>query len=481
MINSDTEIRFSDLLAMLLKASKVILCLVLAFGLIGGAYGIFSALKMQRGETQGNIEAAESRVAIAESNLSGIQNAFSFRRNVMIPRAEQKVDRANLMAAQLREYMDNSIYYGMNPFHRGAARLRFAVETEQADEADTIKGTEDPRVGIVIAYTQMCPFTAETMDHVRKILEIETQTQYLEELISVVNIEDHFVEICFYYDDLQVAGEVVEYLYQTMTALGAEKLQKHCTTVLPVYTGYEVDWEMLENHTANEESMTKSEKDILDAIGTLTELHNETVGEQDLADASNALAAAQSELQRAQKNNGKIEVNLGSVAKRAMKYCILGMAVGFFLGCGCAIVKGLFGGTIQNQNEVIHRYSFPVIGILPRTKKVWFDRAIRKLEGEPPGSFEATAQSLLSRVGERSACMISTDSKAVSEEISAFTDGKVKVIDNIINNAEAIKDLSCFDGVVLVEERGKSRVDLVDAEVMRAKALNKDILGIILA
>ena len=481
MTNNETEIRFSDLLAMLLKASKVILCLVLAFGLIGGAYGAFSMLKAQRGEAQGTIEAAESRVALAESNLSGIQNALAFRRTVMIPRAEQKVDRVNLMTAQLREYMDNSIYYSMNPFHRGAARLRFAVETEYADEAGAQKGTEEPRAGIVVAYTQMCPFTAETMDHVRTILGLETQTQYLEELISVKNVEDHFVEICFFYDDLQYAEKVVEYLYQTMTALGAEKLQKHSTTALPVYTGYEVDWEMLEIHTANEESMAKAEDDLLEAIGALTELHNETVGEQDLANASNALAAAQSALQRAQNNSGKIEVNVGSIAKRATRYGVLGMAVGLFFGICYALAKGLFSGTIQNHNEVVHRYTFPVIGILPRTKKVWFDKSIRKLEGEPPGSLEATAQSLLSRIGEHSACLISTDCKAVSERLSAFTDGKVKVIDSIINNAEAIKDLSCFDGVVLVEERGRSRVDLIDAEVMRAKALNKEIFGIILA
>ena len=47
--------------------------------------------------------------------------------------------------------------------------------------------------------------------------------------------------------------------------------------------------------------------------------------------------------------------------------------------------------------------------------------------------------------------------------------------------AESVKELNDFEGIVLVEQRGKSRVDLVDAEVLRAKALGKDILGIVLA
>ena len=173
------------------------------------------------------------------------------------------------------------------------------------------------------------------------------------------------------------------------------------------------------------------------------------------------------------------------MAKRAIKYGILGGLIGIALGCFFALIKGLFGGIIQNQNEVMNRYTFPLIGVLPRTKKVWFDKTIRKLEGEPTGNFEATAQataqSLLSRIGDRSVCIVSTGSSAIAQKLAAYTGEKVPVIGNIIDNAEAVKKLADYTGIVLVEERGKSRVDLVDAQVLRAKALNKEIIGIVLA
>ena len=144
------------------------------------------------------------------------------------------------------------------------------------------------------------------------------------------------------------------------------------------------------------------------------------------------------------------------MAKRAIKYGILGGLIGIALGCFYALIKGLFGGIIQNQNEVMNRYSFPLIGVLPRTKKVWFDKTIRKLEGEPTGNFEATAQataqSLLSRIGDRSVCIVSTGSSAIAQKLSAYTGEKVPVIGNIIDNAEAVKKLADSTGIVLVEE-----------------------------
>ena len=57
---------------------------------------------------------------------------------------------------------------------------------------------------------------------------------------------------------------------------------------------------------------------------------------------------------------------------------------------------------------------------------------------------------------------------------------RLDTIGSILDNAEAIRKLSEFTGVVLVEERGKSRIDSIDAEILRAKSLGKDIIGIVL-
>ena len=484
---NDTEmtVRISDLLAMMLRAFKTILCLVLILGFLGGVYGAYSVAKTQPKVTQEDVEAAEKKMAAAESNLAKMQSALTFHNEVKIPGAIQKVERAERTVLQLQEYMENSIYYGMDPFHRGVARLRFAVDTDYVVAPELAVKAKDPRIGIVKAYAEMCPFDAETMAQVRSIMGIVAPMQYLEELISVQSNNDYIVEIDVYYDDSQVAEKVVNHLFQTMTTRGNEILPKHETIPLATYVGYEIDPSMSKSHASYEDSLTKAEKALLDATASYQAIQNDTSEEEAVADASAAFDSAQRALQNAKINYAKNRPSLRNMAKRAIKYGILGGLIGIALGCFFALIKGLFGGIIQNQNEVMNRYTFPLIGVLPRTKKVWFDKTIRKLEGEPTGNFEATAQataqSLLSRIGDRSVCIVSTGSSAIAQKLAAYTGEKVPVIGNIIDNAEAVKKLADYTGIVLVEERGKSRVDLVDAQVLRAKALNKEIIGIVLA
>ena len=81
---------------------------------------------------------------------------------------------------------------------------------------------------------------------------------------------------------------------------------------------------------------------------------------------------------------------------------------------------------------------------------------------------------------DRSVCLISSGSRNSADLIASYTENRVQTIGSILDNAEAIRKLSEFTGVVLVEERGKSRIDSIDAEILRAKSLGKDIIGIVL-
>lgn len=486
MNNQEIVVRLPDMLAMILRKFKTILCLVLILGFLGGIYGAYSVAKTQPRVTQQDVEAAEKKVAAVESTLAKAQSALSFRNEVKIPGALQKVERAERTVSQLQEYMQNSVYYRMNPFHHGAARLCFIVESDQVVSSSTNGPLEDPRVEIVVAYTKMCPFDQDTMNHVKTIMGMEASTPYIEELISVTSDEDHrVVEICVYYDDLQKATQAAEFLYQAMTAQAEERLPKHQTIVFSTSSGYEADLEMQISHETNEASLIIAEQNLLDANASFQTVRDDTSDEQAVADASTALNAAQRALSNAKINYAKNRPSLRNMAKRAIKYGIFGGLIGIVLGCCFALIKGLFGGSIQNQNVVKDRYAFPLIGVLPRAKKGWFDKTIRKLEGEPTGNFEATAQataqSLLSRIGKRSICIVSTSTSAIAQKLAAYTDDQVQFVGNIIDNAEAVKKLAEYDGIVLVEERGKSRLDLVDAQVLRAKALNKEIIGIVLA
>ena len=454
MKSKEVEMRISDLLAMLLKAFKPILCIAILVGLIGGVLGAYSVAKAKPRVTQEDVEAAEKDVAKAENDLALAQNTLIFRNEVKLPGARDKIERDERMILQLQDYMKSSMYYGMNPFHRGAARIRFAVEAADAVPDDTVNPSDNLLSGIVIAYTQMCPFSTEVIEQVGRIIKAETQTQYIEELITVSCDDDlHVVEICVFNDDLQVGKKAADYLFQTLRESAEKTLPKHQVTVLSTYAGYE----MIGHRKRN----------------ALLKIRRDGYREE---------ARQRKEKEGYSKNRPSFR----SMAKKAIKFGLLGGVIGLIVSSGLILIKGLLGGIIQNQNEVASRYSFPLIGVLPRTKKwVLFDKTIRKLEGEPVGDYQAitqaTIQSLLSRTGERSVCLISTGSGAVAKKLASSIGERVTVLDSITNNAEAVKELANYDGIILVEERGKSRLDAVDAEVLRAKTLGKDIIGIVLA
>ena len=112
----------------------------------------------------------------------------------------------------------------MNPFERGVSRLTFYVETDFTVDPDVASLVEDPRTSIVLAYTQIYPFDSEILENVKKILGTNAEKQYIEELISVTNISNRFVQIRVINDDAQLAEKVVNYLYQTMLKYWMEHL-----------------------------------------------------------------------------------------------------------------------------------------------------------------------------------------------------------------------------------------------------------------
>lgn len=486
MNTKEITMRFSDLLAMVLKAARTILCLALILALLGGSYGAYYMLKNAPKVTEGDVRKAEEAVSAAEWDVISWERALVHRRDDDIPDAEKRLERAKLQVQRQQEYVDNSIYYSMNPFHRGICRLTFCVETNFTVNPEVAGLMEDPRVGIVQAYAQLYPFNSEILDQIRAIMKTDVGRSYIQELISIYTVSNRFVCIQVIHDDIEVAEQVVNYLYDTMVARLKGVVVDHSTNVIGVFSSYEVDWNMNDEHAASEDKLLEAKRAVTAAEESLADLKKGLSDkEQAVEDAKTALAEAEEKLAATRDAFENAQITVKNVVKKAVKYGVAGLVAGLMLGCCIALARGLFSDKVENQTVIQNRYSFPLIGLLPRTKKVWFDRTIRRLEGEPVGNFEATAQataqSVLSRIGEKAVCLVTTDCRDIAEKLAACTEDRVSVLGNIIDDAASVRELDRYDGIILVEQRGKSRLDLVDAEVLRAKALDKEILGIVLA
>ena len=487
MNSNEKEIRFVDIAARLLRSLKLLVSLVLVFALLGAAFGAYKGLNAEKNATvtADDVKKAETDLKKAEKDVTNAQKALDKRLDVEIPDAETKVERAELLIQRRQSYIDNSLYYSMDPFHRGVSRLTFYVETENEYNPNAPWMTVDPQASIVTAYTRIYSVDTEILDNIRTIMDTDAEIQYIRELISVTDVSDQFVEIVVYYDDAQVAESVVNYLYETLMDRLNGSVGNYSANIIGRFTGYEVDWAMNDSHATNEDNLFSAEQALSTSVENLQSLNDGVADlEQAITDAQTARTEAQKNLDKLRTEMEDSSVNAKNIFKRTVKYGVIFAVLGLLIGCAIVLFACLFDNRVQVLGDITSRFDIPVLGVLPREKKHLFEKTICRLEGESSigmdAAASATAQSILSVIGEKSACLISSVGNSVSEKLSPYVGDKVKVCGNILEDAEAVKALKNYDTVILVEQRGSSELELIDAEIKRAETLGKSISGLVL-
>lgn len=485
MNNKEIEIRIADLFAMLLKAFVPIVCVILIAGLLGGAYGVYKIQHAEPSVKKEDVDNAETAVTKAENAIKSAERSLKNRNEIEIPDAARKVESNKRLVERRQEYLNNSLYQQLDAFNCGKSSLTFYIKTDFEVEPDVAGLVEDPRNSIAMAYANIYLFDDEIVEHLRTLMHTTAETQYIQELVSVKNNSDRFVEITVLHEDAKVAEQVVNYLFETMQARLKDSVAPHAANVIAAYTGYEVNWSLYDTQVSNEDNLISAERALDNAEESYQTLVDTVPDkEQAIAEAKTAYDDAVKELEKTKKAYENTIPSKENTLKSAGKYGLIGLVAGLVLGSAAVLAINLLNGKLHNQSEVRSRFPFPLLGVLPRTKKILFEKTVRKLEGESLGAYDAeamaTAQSVLQRIGDRSICLISSAGKETAEKLAAFTDGKTPVCGNILSDADAVRSLSAYDGVILVEQKGKSRIDLIENEVLRIKALDKEPVGIVL-
>ena len=486
--SDEVVIRIADLFAEILKACKPILCLMLVLALLGGLYGAYKVIDDAKhpSVTEKDIQDAEKTLASAEKKVLSTQKSLDRLFDIEIPDAEKKIVRAEELVRRRQEYIDNSLYYAIDPFHCGVSRVTLFVDTDPEINPATPWMTVNPQASIVLAYTRSYPFDSEIQERIRTIMGTDADLTYIDELVSVTNISNQFVEIRVCHSDAEVARRVTDYLVGALYTRVTESVGEFSANVVGRYVGYEIDWSMNDDHNSSDDALLNAERALVSAQESLQQLQEDTQAsrEQAVEDAKKARDDAKTALQKLMEKYANTTAAPKNVVKKAVVYCVVGAVLGFFLGGGIAVMKRLFGGKLQDIGSVSSRYAFPLIGVLPVEKKRWFDQSIRKLEGEPLTDFEsagkAAAQSLSSLVGDRKVAFVSSLGRGGIEPFLPFSGERVPVCGDVITDAEAVKAAEAYDSFVLVEKRGSSRIDMVDSEVRNIQAWGKKVEGIIL-
>ena len=483
---SEISIRISDLCAAFLKKIKPIVLFVLVFALLGGLFGAYRARHAGASVSEEDLRAAETVLVDAKNSVSEAEGMLKEILELDIPQAEAAAERAGALARNRQEYLDNSLYYAMDPFHRGVSRVTLYVETDTPINPEAPWLTVDPQSSITKAFAKLYPFDSALLEDIRDILKTDADLPYINEIVSVSASSDQFVEICAYADDTAAAKEVTDYLLGVLPGRLTETFGDFSVHVVSQFVGYEIDWEMNDRRSEQADNLAAAKADQFAAEQSLQMLRDNAKAstEQLIEDNRSAAEEAEEKLQELQTRYANARPTTKNILKKAVIFAVVFFMLGLFGACLLVCLDKILSGKLQDINDVLTRCSFPLIGTLPSKKKRPFEKTIRKLEGEPDLDFEAagkaTAQSLFSVVGDRRVALVSSAGLDTVQEFLPFTGDRIPVCGDLLRDAEAVKAAKDYDGFVLIEKRGKSRFDLIDAQARRIKSLGKQVEGIIL-
>lgn len=488
MESKDRVIRLTDLIAMLLKGLIVIVCVAILFALFGAVKSYKGQMgdNLENSVTQDELNRAKAAYTEAEIIYSTAESSLKNVKEVQIPALLDYIAWAKESSLALREHLNKSLLMDLDPYACPEASMSFYINSEkipaiafQESQPYVYQDDEMP------SYAVKWPLDTAALEQVRSILNIDADLQYVEELTSITYNQSGLAEIKVYCSDTQAAKEAVDFLFKTVRAQLNSTLKTYTITEVGRFCGVTVDQDLINRQGEFARGLNDLTSTISESEKTLNELKSDINGRKTaLEEASTLYHKAKQNLYSAEKAMANPNVR-GGVSRRAMlRKAILTGFIGAVISAVGVICVGIFGKTLQNHTEVSLRYPYPLIGVLPRQRKYLFEKLIRKLEGESDLDFDsaahAVAQSLSAVIGERHVALVSTLGSKEAEKLMPYLDERVKVCGDILSDADAIKSLPAFDGLVLIERRGKSNIDIIDSEVLRAKTLGKEIVGVIL-
>ena len=488
MNNDERVISLSDLFSVLLRNIVPIICVTLVFTLLGFFYSLQKsqpvsvppAVQLQQEDL---VKAEERRDILANANEIAA-GEIEFLEEEELTSLWKSVAAANHNLAQLADYCSSSPVMAMDPFHCTVFDVSLLARTNGNGNNNSVYNVGDQAAA---AISSICTMDNSVLEKVRELLGTEQELDYVRQLIYVFNDQD-VVHIRLYCIDTESAQSIIDYLCHTVTArLRADDLG-FTVEEISRYNGTVDDSVVREKQLLTIDELSKTIITLTDAEAALSGL-NSTIDKLHTAasDLENKYELSEQEVEtiRASLTQASTQASTQAVSRGiSLKTVVLFLILGLFISCFAVICLWLLSGKFTSQNELLNRYVFPVLGVLPGDKKKLFGNTIKRLEGEGDSSFEDVAKvvaQVLFRVSENhSACFVSSLGSEKAASLLSYLDGKIGVCGDILNDPKAVKDLDNYDSIILVEQRRKSVLSQIDSEVLRAKAFGKEILGIVL-
>lgn len=484
--DDESEISLLDLLYHILRRWRSILLFAVLFCVLLGGVKLVKGIL-----TLGSADAKEEQKNY-ESQLEGY--------TISKEHLENQIKELTQSIQDKEDYYDHSILMNLDPKKSYKGAVTFVVTDARAvpsaDENRVWSLAIDRKMDSVLGSYAALIQNGTILRNVQNGLSSKLDQKYLAELIyTQVDYQSKLLHITVVGDDKQQAQSISDAIVQGLQNASVQmnvSVAAHRLELLSSYVGNDADTSipigMIPEAGAN-----TSDASYQTSIEELQKNYTSSI-----TDMQNQLLDCNNQLSELEEPEPPVGASRTSVLKEGIKYGIIGFIAGAFVLAFVYALQYLLCGKLMDSDELNDRYGILLLGdyyapLHAHTNRIdrWIDR-MNGITGEKQSVesvYALSAANILAQVDAEKNPKLLLMGNAKSEDFNAVATAlseklcssgiDVITAGNVNESASAIEKLQEADQVVLIEQRGASRQQDIQKELLTLRKLEKKIIGAI--
>lgn len=393
------------------------------------------------------------------------------------------------------DYLQNSLLMTMDPYDVSVARLQYWVDTDYKVDYTGVNG-KDLTADMVEAYLNRVEDDGWKKAGLKKA-GADTELRYFNEMVTTIDANSSFTIIVKYSDQKQlrtIIAALEEDLEEYQDKV-TEIFGKHTLALVNESVETTVDNDIYNTQYNRRNILLNLENNIASYKAAFNEDQKSLYAGQILVD-EDELSEGENDSEQA----GDEAEDLAPLTPQIrVKNILLGAILGAFLVCMIRAMVYILSGKLKAEDNVEAYLGVAGLGGIAENKKeqkgafgkldAWLDslsrRNIGNLTKEQQLKMVASNILLYCEKDNRKQIYLNSSVNCLEEKagelVRMLEERGIEVKDgfSILQDASAMEEMSKTDGVVFMEEAGKSRYEDLEREVKLCKEHGKTVIGLV--
>ena len=484
--DDESEISLLDLLYHILRRWRSILLFAVLFCVLLGGFKLVKGIR-----TLGSADLKEEQKNY-ENQLQGY--------TISKEHLENQIQELTDAIQDKEDYYDHSVLMKLDPKQAYKGTVTFVVtdagEMPAAEANRDLSLAIDRKMNSVLGSYVALIQNGTILRDVQNGLSSKLDQKYLAELIyTQVDYQSKLFHITVVGDDKQQVQSISDAIVQGLQNASAQmnaSVASHRLELLSSYVGNDADTSipigMIPEAGAN-----TSDASYQTSIEELQKSYTSTI-----TDMQTQLLDCNNQLSELEEPEPPVGTSRTSVLKEGIKYGIIGFIAGAFVLAFVYALQYLLCGKLMDSDELNDRYGILLLGdyhapLHAHVNRIdrWIDRMSGITEDKRfvESVYALSAANIMAQVGGEKNPKLLLMGNAKSEDFDAAATAlseklcssgiDVIVAGNVNESASAIEKLQQAEQVVLIEQRGASRQQDIQKELLTLRKLEKRIIGAI--